>query len=52
MNKIDFLEKKINAANSSQAVADLSAQVMDLRAKLEDTIETQERIMSLLEKLE
>ena len=52
LNKIDFLEKKINAANSSQAVADLSAQVMDLRAKLEDTIETQERIMSLLEKLE
>ncbi|MGM9540043.1 TrbG/VirB9 family P-type conjugative transfer protein [Anaerovibrio sp.] len=52
LSKIDFLEKKINAANSSQAVADLSAQVMDLRAKLEDTIETQERIMALLEKLE
>lgn len=52
LSKIDFLEKRLQEADANHAVADLSAQVMDLRAKLEDTMETQKRIMDLLDKLE
>lgn len=52
LGKIDLLEKKLNDNNSSQAVKELSAQIMDLRGKLEETIATQERIVSLLDQIE
>ncbi len=52
LNKINVLEKQIKDNSSQQTIADLSAQIMDLRGKLEETITTQERIVSLLDKLE
>lgn len=52
LEKINALEKKLSDNNSSKAVAELSAQITDLRERLEDTITTQERIVSLLDQIE
>lgn len=52
LEKINALEKKLSDNNSSNAVKELSAQITDLRERLEDTITTQERIVSLLDQLE
>lgn len=52
LQKIESLENRINAVNSDRATAELAAQIMDLREKLEETISTQERIASILDKLE
>lgn len=52
LEKINALEKKLSDNNSSKAVAELSAQITDLRERLEDTITTQEKIVSLLDQIE
>lgn len=52
LEAINTLEKKLSDNNSSNAVKELSAQITDLRERLEDTITTQERIVSLLDQLE
>lgn len=52
LEKINSLEKKLSDNNSTKAVAELTAQITDLRERLEDTIATQERIVNLLDKME
>lgn len=52
LEKISSLEKKLSDNSSARVVAELAAQVTDLRERLEDTIKTQERIASLLDKME
>lgn len=52
LEKINALEKKLSDNNSSKAVAELSAQITDLRERLEDTITTQEKIVNLLDQIE
>ena len=52
LDKINSLEKKLLDNNSSKAVIELSAQITDLRERLEDTISTQERMVTLLDQME
>lgn len=56
LEKINTLEKKLSEKlsdnSSAKAVVELSAQITDLRERLEDTITTQERIVTLLDQME
>lgn len=52
LEKINTLEKKLSDNSSAKAVVELSAQITDLRERLEDTITTQERIVTLLDQME
>lgn len=52
LEKINTLEKKLSDNSSAKAVVELSAQITDLRERLEDTITIQERIVTLLDQME
>lgn len=56
LEKINTLEKKLSEKlsdnSSAKAVVELSAEITDLRERLEDTITTQERIVTLLDQME
>ena len=56
LEKINTFEKKLSEKlsdnSSAKAVVELSAQITDLRERLEDTITTQERIVTLLDQME